>query len=268
VDRFGYFWALMVVASTVFLVGVYRNVVAKVGYILWVDRRIREEADGGAVEEGGTPLPSLATIVREALVQKRIKNRSSFLWLRHFLIFAGFTTLFLIDCVNTVLGHYLHHFLGWEYFTQGPGRAVLKLGMELSGAVLLVGLTAGLVHRVVFARRERTLVDVNVLALLWVVTLTGLLTETFRLVVEPGDPFMACSFVAGALASALRGLDVPWRAVGAGTWIVHATVTVTFFAYLPFSKLVHVIVAPLGRSITDGGAYGGAKRARIAEGLL
>jgi nitrate reductase gamma subunit len=266
-DRFSYFWSLMIVASTVFLVGTYRNVVVKIRYILWVNGKVRGEG-GEAAEVGGAPFPKLATIGREAILQRRIKNRSSFLWLRHFLIFAGFSALFLVDCVNTVLGHYLHHYLGYEYFTTGPGRAALKFGMELSGAVLLVGLSAGLMHRAIFARTERALIDINVLLLLWVVTVTGLFTETFRLIIEPDDPFMASSFVAGWLASALRGLDAPWRAVGAVTWIVHATAAVAFFAYVPFSKLVHVIVAPLGRSITQDGTYGQMKRARITEGLL
>jgi nitrate reductase gamma subunit len=266
-DRFSYFWSLMVVAGTLFLVGAYRNVVVKIAYILWVNRKLREDGAGVTVEEGGTPVPKLATIEREALLQTRIKNRSSFLWLRHFLIFAGFTALFLADCVNTVLGHYLHHYLGYEYFTSGPGRAALKFAMELSGAVLLVGLTAGLVHRAIFARAERTLIRVNLLLLLWIVTLTGFLAETSRLIVEPNDPFVTSSFVAGGLAATLRAIDAPWRALEGVTWMVHATAAVTFFACLPFTKFVHVIVAPLGRSLTHG-AYGQMKRARITEGLL
>lgn len=267
-DRFSYFWSLMVVAGTVFLVGVYRNVVVKIAYIRWVNGKVRGEGAGAAVEEGDPPVPKLATIVREAILQSRIKNRSSFLWLRHFLIFAGFTALFLVDCVNTVLGHYLHHYVGYEYFTSGPGRAALKFAMELSGAVLLVGLTAGLVHRAVFARTERTLIDVNLLVLLWVVTLTGLLAETSRLILDPNDPFIASSFVAGRMAAALRGGDAPWRTLERVAWVVHATAAVTFLACIPFTKFVHVIVAPLGRSLTDGGAYGQLKRARITEGLL
>lgn len=264
-DRFGYFWSLMIVAATLFLVGVYRNVVVKIAYIRWVNRKLR---DGAVVEEEIPPVPRLATIVREAILQSRIKNRSSFLWLRHFLVFASFTTLFLVDCANTVLAHYLHHYVGYEYFRSGSGRAALKFAMELSGSVLLVALTAALVHRVVFARTERTVVDLNLLLLLWIVTLTGFLAETSRLVLAPHDPFVASSFVAGRLAAAVRGAGAPWRALERVTWIVHATAAAGFIASIPFSKLVHVIVAPLGRSLTDGGAYGRVKRARIAEGLL
>ena len=118
------------------------------------------------------------------------------------------------------------------------------------------------------ARHGHRPLDLDLLLLLWGVTVTGLLAETCRLVLDPGDPFIASSFVAGRFAAVLRGVDVPWRAVERVMWIVHATAAVTFFACIPFTKFVHVVVAPLGRSLTDGGAYGQLKRARITEGLL
>ncbi len=267
-DKFTYFWSLIIVGGSIFLVGAYRNVFLKVFYILWVNRKIREESNGPVERGEGTPIPKLPTIMREAILQSRIRNRSNFLWLRHSLIFFGFMVLFSLDCLYTVFGHYLHHYTGFDYFTGGPGRAFLKFGMELSGAVLLVGLTAGLIHRVVFAERERSLIDINLIMLLWVITFTGFLTEAFRLIVEPNDPFIASSFVAGPLAAALRGVEIPWGALAPAIWVFHATVTVAFFAYLPFSKFVHVIVAPLGRSITQDGSYGQMKRERVTEGLL
>ncbi|MBU5613852.1 respiratory nitrate reductase subunit gamma [Geomonas azotofigens] len=267
-DKFAYFWSLIIVGGTVFLMGAYRNVFLKLCFIRWINRKIREEGGAKVERLENTPIPEPATIVREAVFQKRIRNRSVFLWLRHCLIFFGFTAIFALDCIYTVFGHYFHHYFDYTYFTSGAGRAFLKAGMELSGAVLLVGLTAALVHRVVYAERERTLVNLNLVLLLWVVTLTGFLTEACRLIGEPDDPFVDCSFVAGPLASALRGIDAPWHALATPIWILHATVTVAFFAYLPFSRFVHIIAAPIGRSITQDGNYGRLKRERVTEGLL
>ena len=51
-DRFGYFWSLMIVAATLFLVGVYRNVVVKIAYIRWdekgapLDKQVVRMPDG------------------------------------------------------------------------------------------------------------------------------------------------------------------------------------------------------------------------------
>lgn len=264
-DKFTYFWSLIIVAGTIFLIGAYKNVFLKIYYIVWVNRRVQEE--NGAIEPVVT-MPEMFTVISEAVLQNRIKNRSTFLWSRHFLIFFGFMVLFFFDCVYTVFGHYLHHYLHYEYFVSGPGRAFLKFCMELSGAVLLLGLTAGLIHRIIYAKQERTLIDVKLIVLLWVVTLTGFLTEAFRLSNEPDDPFISYSFIGGNLAQVLQNMHLSGVNAAAAVWIFHATVTVAFFAYIPFSKFVHIIVAPIGRSITQNGNYGQMKRERITEGLL
>lgn len=263
-DKFAYFWALITIAGTIFLIGAYKNVFLKIYYIIWVNKKI--QVDNAA--EPVVTIPEMSTVISEALLQNRIKTRSTFLWFRHSLIFFGFMVLFFFDCVYTVFGHYLHHYLHYEYFVSGPGRALVKFGMELSGTVLLIGLTLALIHRVVYAERERTLIDVKLIILLWVITLTGFLTEAFRLTVEPNDPFIAYSFVGGNLASLLRQTSFAWGDVASKMWIFHATITVAFFAYIPFSKFVHIIVAPIGRSITQNGRYGQLKRERITEGLL
>ena len=267
-DKFAYFWCLIIIAGTVFLIGAYKNVFLKIYYILWINKR--DGLEGGVAVKGGDgfAVPEIATVVSEAVLQKRIKNRSLFLWLRHSMIFFGFMVLFALDCVYTVFGHYLHHYLNYEYFVSGPGRAFVKFGMELSGAVLLLGLTVGLMHRLLFAKQERTLIDVKLLLFLWVITVSGFLTEALRLTAEPGDPFIACSFIGGNLARLLQKANFAWGETAATMWVFHATVTVAFFAYLPFSKFVHMIVAPLGRSITQNGTYGQMKRNRITEGLL
>lgn len=264
-DKFNYFWSLMIVAGTIFLIGFYKNVFLKIYYIVWVNKRVGEES---GVREPVVTMPEISTVISEALLQNRIKNRSMFLWSRHSLIFFGFMALFFFDCVYTVFGHYLHHYLHYDYFISGPGRAFLKFSMELSGAVLLLGLTVALVHRIIFAGQERTLIDIKLIILLWLVTLTGFLTEAFRFANEPNDPFIAYSFIGGNLATVLRNMHLASSEAASAVWIFHATVTVVFFAYIPFSRFVHIIVAPLGRSITQNGNYGQIKRERITEGLL
>jgi nitrate reductase gamma subunit len=265
-DKYTYFWSLIIIGGTIFLIGAYKNVFLKIYFILWVNRRLQEEIGATPLPETKGVLPQMSTVFGEAVMQNRIKNRSTVLWLRHFLIFFGFMVLFAFDCVYTVFGHYLHHYLHYDYFVSGAGRAFLKFAMELSGAVLLLGLTIGLIHRLLYARQERTLIDFKLLLLLWVVTASGFLTEAVRLAAEPNDPFIAYSFIGGPLASLLRGYAV--AGLSAAVWIFHATVTVAFFAYIPFSKFVHILVAPLGRSITQDRGYGPAKRIRITEGLL
>ncbi len=262
-DKFTYFWCLINLSLTIFFIGAYKNIFIKIYYIRWVNKPTR---DAIAAENGDRV--GIATVINEALLQLRIKSRSSFLWSRHALIFFGFMILFAFDCFYTVFGHYFHHFFHVDYFVSGPGKAIIKVGMEISGTVLLVGLTIGLVHRVVFAAQEKKYVNLGLIVLLWVVVVTGFLTEAFRFVIEPNDPFIGYSFLGGGLAAALSGIKANWNELHGFMWVFHATVTVAFFAYVPFSKFVHILVAPLGRSVTQGGDYNQSKRARIAGGLL
>jgi nitrate reductase gamma subunit len=141
--------------------------------------------------------------------------------------------------------------------------------MELSGAVLLIGLTLGLGHRLVNVKAEKPFVDVKLLWLLWLVTATGFLAEAVRLAGEPNDPLIAYSFLMQPVAAWMReSYTWNWKLQADWVWCLHATFAAGFFAYIPFSKFVHILSAPLGRSITQNGDYAHQKRQRISEGLL
>lgn len=268
-DKFTYFWCLIIVGLTFFFVGVYKNFVAKIGFILWVNDKTPKGEKGPTWWERVKELvPGKQTVIDEAIMQRRIKQRSDFLWTRHAMIFFGFISIFAFDLFLTFAGHYVHHYFHIDYFMNGPGKAFLKVGMEFSGAILLIGLTLGLVHRLAYGRDEKKFVNLKLLGLLWLVTLTGFLTETFRLTATPDDPLLVYSFISGQVAKKLVALPYDWEVLADWMWIGHATITVVFFAYIPFSRFIHMLSAPLGRSITQNGDYGIRKRQRISEGLL
>lgn len=267
-DKFTYFWCLIIVAMSFFFIGFYKNFVLKIGYILWVNSKDSEGQGPGWLENLRSLWPGKQTIVDEAILQRRIKQRSDFLWTRHALIFFGFTVIFAFDLFYTFAGHYAHHYFHIDYFMSGPGKGILKTGMEFSGAVLLLGLTMGIIHRWVNAGTEKRYVDINLLILLWLVTVTGFATEAFRLAAQPDDPLSAYSFIGAPIAKQLISLPYEWEPLTTWMWCIHATITAAFFAYIPYSKFVHMLAAPLGRSIARDGAYGAHKRQTISEGLL
>lgn len=82
------------------------------------------------------------------------------------------------------------------------------------------------------------------------------------------DPYLRFSFIAGAIARMIQNLPWPWKDLYSGMWIGHATVAAFFFIYFPFSKLIHVFVTPLGRSVTMAEGYVKQKRGKISGGLL
>jgi len=262
-DRYAYFWFLIIIAMAIFFIGVYRNIVKKLAYVMWVNTP-SEDNNAYRTQNEHKLFPGIKTIFNEAVMQIRIKERSNFLWVRHFFIFLGFVLLFFFDGFFALTTKYYPI----EYFQNGVGRVILKLGLESSGALLFVGLTLGLFHRLIYAREERPYIDLKLLLLLWVVVATGFLTESLRFLLEPEDPYMFVSYIGGSLAGLLRNFPWPWEKLYPGMWIIHATVTAFFFAYIPFSKFVHVFVSPIARSITMVEGFGERKREGITKGFL
>lgn len=261
--KYTFIWVLVLVSMAFFLVGVYRNIVAKIAHILWVN-------DPGTTGTGARdprvrlPLPNMETMFREAVIQKRIENRSTFLWLRHLLIAFGFVSLFVVAQLYALL----IKVYPIEYFVSGTGRGYLKFGLELTGLVLFVGLTLGLIHRIVHTEQEKVLVDIRLLLLLWLVVATGFMTEAFRFITEPQDVFIQYSFMMAPLARWLRNFPWQWDVLYTSMWVIHVILIAFFFAVIPFTKFVHIFVAPIGRSITMGRDTSMLKMEKIAEGLL
>lgn len=261
--KYTFLWMLILVAMAFLLVGVYKNIVSRIAYILWVN-------DPGAPATAGRdprvrlPFPTMTTIFREAVIQKRIENRSTFLWLRHLLIFFGFVPFFVLSQFYPLV----IKIYPIEYFVSGVGRGYLKFGLEFTGLILFCGLTLGLVHRIVHAEQERIFVDLRLLLLLWSVVATGFMVETVRFITESHDPFMNYSFAAAPLARALGELPWRWETLYPPIWTVHVLLIALFFACIPFTRFIHMFAAPLGRSITLGQDTSKIKRENIAEGLL
>lgn len=265
--KFTFLWTLAPIAVAFFFIGIYKNVVSRLAYVKWVNMPGR---DGIVHRDTAVRLgfPRVHTMVNEALLQKRIRNRSTFLWIRHLLIFSGFGILFVFDLLIFILGKVLPALTPIHYFANDAGRAMLKVALEFGGALALLGFTLALIHRIVFAAQESKCIELKLIFLLWFVVLTGFLAESFRLVVEPADPFLRYSFIAGPVAQALTALSWPWSSLDTAMWITHVGSALFFIAYLPYSKLVHMFVAPIGRSVTMGQDTAGLKMEKISEAWL
>lgn len=209
-------------------------------------------AAGGLAAAGkGVTWPSASRLgaVAEALVldvlcQRRLWRRSPSRWFIHALIFYPFA----IRC--------LWGLAAWALSRWAPGAdATLALLdknapvgaflFDLTGAALLMGLLLAWRRG---SRADRDLLpglpgqDRMALGLLIAVTLAGFLLEGMRMAltgVTDGSAFLGAFF-----ALPLQGAGWLEEAYG-WLWYLHAALWGAVVAYLPFSKLMHVILAPL-----------------------
>lgn len=165
--------------------------------------------------------------------------------LYHFAFFWGAVFLF----AGTVVV-FVHHDLGLRIMR---GRFYLYFqaaALDAMGLLAIAGVTAALFMRYVVKHprlRRGILSDGVILALFETILVTGYLIEGLR-IAATADPWAPWSFAGLAVA---RGAEsAGWsvatlRAMHAGLWWFHFLIAMALFAYIPYSKLFHVLLAPL-----------------------
>lgn len=129
----------------------------------------------------------------------------------------------------------------------------LSLALDIFGALAAVGLGMALVRRYVVrpARLENRGEDALILGGLLFVVLNGFALEALRLAAVP-DPWRAWSPVGALLAAPLAALApatlMAWHRV---LWWVHLLTAMALVAWLPFSKLLHIVTGPAQQLLRD-----------------
>ncbi|MDO8491086.1 MAG: 4Fe-4S dicluster domain-containing protein, partial [Dehalococcoidia bacterium] len=164
--------------------------------------------------------------------------------LMHALIFFGFMGLFAASLVATPAD------LGATYF-KGSFYNWYSLLADAIGVLLIIGVLMAFYRRYVVrpARLDNILDDNISLSLILTSSVTGFLVEGFRMavLVLPQEPqWAAWSPVGYLVASASIGLGERVNlALHASFWWLHLVLVLGLIAYVGFSKMSHVILAPL-----------------------
>lgn len=209
---------------------------------------------GGSRSAGIAILPALVSLSRvlvlDVLLQRRLFQQSRTRWVIHGLIFFPLLFRFLWGLTALLTSLWKpESALPWKLLDQNdPLGAFL---FDLSGLLMLVGIL------LVIGRRAResssTLTglpkpDWAALGLLGGIVIVGFLLEGMRIAMTGTPPASPYAFLGYAVSRVMA--DVPSLPNLYGyAWYLHAIVTGALVAYLPFSNLLHVIMAPLVMTI-------------------
>jgi heterodisulfide reductase subunit E len=185
----------------------------------------------------------------EVFLHRQLLMLSFSRWLVHMLIFYGFIGLTLLSVVVSVLrtaGALEMSATSPRFYLHPNGYIFVKLWGDAFGLMLVLGLAAACVRRLVArpAQQVNGQADVTLLAFLLLASLSGFGLEGLRLALLP--PEIARYSFAGLFfrppgAYSLEQLR-PWLTA---CWSLHVLIVSAFFAYLPHSKLMHAILAPV-----------------------
>jgi len=179
----------------------------------------------------------MAQLIWDGFFGRRIFRGDVAAGTMHLLIMWGFAGLF-VGTVLISLDYWVYHFL------KGALYLAYATGLEITGLMLILGLTWSLIRRYLqrISRLERRFEDLFVVALLMLVALSGFLVEGLRLAAQRPD-WAGWSF-AGFWVGLVWTEPQTARSWYPYSWWVHALLSLGLIGYIPYSKLFHMLAAP------------------------
>ena len=186
----------------------------------------------------------LERVLLDAFLGKRILEGDIAAGMMHLLILWGFLILFAGTVLLTV-----HHYL--FFFLEGSVYLFFSACLEIAGGMLVAGLVWAMIRRYLqrVARLERRPGDFLVPIWLLLAALSGFLTEGARLAAQA--PSGAGWSFAGYGVSLLWSPSDPPLSLYPYFWWGHAVISLGFIAAIPYSKLLHMLAAPLHIFLSD-----------------
>src|SRR5262245_8044925 len=238
------FWNVPVWAQVALYVGALVAIVV-FAYGMWQRMRLWR---AGQPENRFDHVPRRLNLVAlHALGQVRTLSRA-YPGVMHATMFWGFLALFMGTVLATVDYDITLPLFGYKLL-KGGFYLFYETVLDLFGLFFVVGLGMAVWRRFV-VRPER--VDPTgrfavVLALLFVINVTGFVMEAARLaVVQPAwAPWSPVGYSLGQTMLAAGMSDGALRSTHLAVWIVHAVLALGFIAVIPYSYFVHLLTTPL-----------------------
>jgi len=244
-----WFLTVMIVCFAVFVLGTVSNV------LVWMrgkglvgtpeSRLVRTVARALSVIFSRKIVMLTSVFLREALYIAKLRELSMLRWFAHFMILGGFLLMFALDIFVTLS----LDIFGWEAMISSDGWAKLLVrdfAFEVAGLMMLVGLAMALTRRFVVRPKQLSTegADAASLVFLFLVVVGGFVLEGMGMAGsiaghEGNEPY---SFVGYAFS-----LVMP-ESVGDyydQAWLVHAIMSALLIAFIPFSRLFHMLVTPV-----------------------
>ncbi|MBN1104997.1 MAG: hypothetical protein JXL84_16400 [Deltaproteobacteria bacterium] len=192
-------------------------------------------------------LPIFRAVVLDVFLQRRLYRRSPGRWAIHGLIFYPFLFRFLWGLVGLLGSLWIPESEGiWTMLDKNdPLTGFL---FDVTGIMLIVGVGLALGRGMGKGHDPLSGVpgqDRLALGLIASIVLVGFTLEGMRIAMTGYPPGSGYSFLGYAVATLFGGPSSGLTDAYGMVWYVHAVLTGLFIAYLPFSRLLHIILAPV-----------------------
>ena len=188
---------------------------------------------------------ALSVFAKDVLYLSRLKDRSTTRWLMHLLILGGFIATFILDLVVTFSLDIVRY--GPMINEQGWAKIWIRdFGFDLAGFLMLLGLLIAATRRFVTKPKivRTELPDAASILFLLAVVVGGFLLEGIGIAgrIEGHQANETYSFLGYAFSLVMPS---SWGQYYDQVWLVHGVMSALLIAYIPFSKMFHMIATPI-----------------------
>ena len=186
-------------------------------------------------------------VAAQALGQARTLSQA-YPGIMHATMFWGFLALFMGTVLATIDFDITLPLFRYKLL-RGPFYLAYETVLDLFGLFFVIGLGMAVYRRFVVRphRVDPTPRFANVLALLFLINLTGFVVEACRLAVTRPEwgPWSPVGYALGRGLLAAGMSESGLRALHLSTWGFHAVLALGFIAMIPYSYFIHLITTPL-----------------------
>jgi len=182
----------------------------------------------------------------DALLARKLFRQNFTRWLIHSLIFLPFVFRFLWGMVALIFSEIAGRWpVSWMMLDNN--HALTAFLFDLTGVLVILGVVLAVLRRLV--KRSEKIPglpgpDWFALALMGFLIISGFFLEANRITMT-GSPAGAGYAFAGNTISRLMPDGFGSTTAYVYSWYFHAILTGIFIAYLPFSRMLHIIMAPV-----------------------
>jgi predicted CXXCH cytochrome family protein len=191
-------------------------------------------------------LAIINSLILDGLLQRRLFRISKERWLLHALIFYPFLFRFIWG-VWALTASLKRPQWSATWVMLDKNHPLTAFLFDLSGMMVIVGIIGMIIRRVEkrsdAAYSELPAADWPAYALLGGIMIAGFVLEGMRMAMTGSPAGASYAFIGDAISRMLAGFDL--TGVYGYVWYLHAVLTGAFIVYLPFSRMLHMVMAPV-----------------------
>jgi nitrate reductase gamma subunit len=188
----------------------------------------------------------LKALFVDVLLQRRLYRESAKRWLIHSLIFYPFAFRFAWGIIALTVSIWRPE---WSFVWPmlDKNYPVTAFVFDLTGLMLTLGIALAMMRGA--ARKRKQLLDLPnqdraALLLIGATAVVGFVLEGMRIAMTGYPEGAQWAFIGYGLSHIFRNGGTLVRSYGY-VWYAHAILTGAFVAYIPFSRLLHIIIGPV-----------------------